>query len=238
MMAVLAPLPAASAPIWPNDCTRYYQIGDLSEAYQLQGEGILCFETLLAGPHAVQGGAADDLHLTITSLTGGSFRIGNPGHQVHYAGGGTEPLGTGNLAGESFHFDAGTVEVDITRHDGIDLLMPIWNRNPNVTLCVRFSDAGVVLPGANPCRPAPGQPPWMPPNEDDPPANGPLFPIGEVVFPGREWTTGGIVFDLQPLSLPSTPALVLLVLPALAWSGRQRRLRQRVRVLARHPARS
>lgn len=172
--------PAANAApigdlIYPQDCAPHWDVGNLTERYFIKGPAIkgeyvlACFNTTPALT-PIAGPALDDMHIRVTSPNGGRLVIGPPGFQVEINDI-PQTLGTGNLAGESFHFDA-NADILLVRHDGIPLDLPFLVGLLGANVCVNFSDNGVALPPNAPCPqigdpPLPQQPPVDPFDPDD-----------------------------------------------------------------------
>lgn len=206
--------------IYPQDCAPHWDVGNLTERYSIKGPVIkddyvlACFNTNPA-LNPIEGPALDDIHIRVTSPNGGRMVIGPSGFHVEIDGI-AQTLGTGNLAGESFRFDA-NADIVLFRHDGIPLDLPFLVGLLGADVCVNFSDNGVVLPPNAPC-PQIGDPPL--------PLQPPVDPFDpeDVANPFRVFaraddfsTFSG--FFIGEISEPSSAYLLSLAMFALMGSG-------------------
>ena len=198
--------------LWPDNCDYYWNIADVKESFLVRGpvaDGafvITCFNTITG---AVAGGLFDDFHISIYSPNGGNARIGTGGHQVA-VGGVPQNLGTGNLAGDTFHFGPGLTSIDLVKHDGIDPMLPVMNWLVGSIICFWPTESGKPAPD-DPCGPQLGDPP-LPNRPVDAPD--PLVPPFRIF----EFAARGPGIELFSVPEPSTISLVVLIFLMVAAS--------------------
>jgi hypothetical protein len=225
-LALANPLKMVNDLVFPNDCNRYWDVGNLNESYLVTGPTqandfvLACFHTDVAGT-GIEGPAADDMHFTITSPNGGRMVIGPPGFQVSITQNGVtvpQTLGTGNQAGDSFRFGPNAM-IDIVMHDGVPINMGLLIGLLDATVCVEMSDHGVRIPRQGPCPPQIGDPPLLPGDPGNPIQDPPR--PDEVNNPFRLFPNGSYFSITQDVPEPATLALLLGGLGMLGLTRRR-----------------